>query len=741
MPDYSGYGQTAPALPDTRTDQLMQVESGPIDNIPSLEINIPDREIVRNLEDRIRDSEGYWNSPDGFDLYNVRQANSKLYLGKQLDVRSLYRFQVPYIENQVYVAEQSIKAYLTSATAQPEVTPSSDKPQAKQFAQDAEKILLSHSSNRKIRLDEKLENVVKNAIDQRGGFMYFYFDPHVGKNGEIVPLALHPDEVIIDKNARQGENPAFIARALKMTVNEAVNRWPWMRKEIFEEAGIVYGTSKQRDIVLDIREVWLTHYDKSFQPHEAVVYYCGKTVLEKDRNPHWLYATPSKNFLDEPFKPFIPLNFDNDGQHWIDATSAIEQAGHLQMVLNKRGRQFMEVVDKANGVLIIDTRVSGITKSDAQDLTRDPNQTIVIDSPVGADGKSGVFELAPAQIPTDIYQDKVDIRTQIHAMMGTPNDFTGTSDPAADPETLGQSLLKKDQASGRQDLYARAIERFMAEYYNMLYHLMGVWYEDKRKFQYSGGDGEFDFLNISRDIQDMDVSITVRSGIFDKQRIEAITLALMNKEAIALLDVYKNLHLPNPQQLYDNWAKQKADPMALARDALDDADDAKAYMSYEEIMAGKPPTNSPDDVDKDFIKTLRKIMLSDDFLKHKNKKRKLEFLKYYDEALKSLELRTALDIMSSEGLQLLERKTPTQPLPPPQIPGQPMPGQPPQPPNGIMGGMPGGSLSPPVGANSPPGGPGLAPQPPMANIPQPQGPMPPQPAPSGPTLPNLTPQL
>jgi hypothetical protein len=734
MPQYYGYGQTAPPLSDTRVDRLADIDSGVIDDVPALSIDIPDREIIRNLEDRIQDSQGYWNDPSGFDLYNVRQANSKLYLGKQLDVRSLYRFQVPYIENQIYVSEQSIKSYLTSDTAQPEVTPSSDKPQAKQFAQDAEKILLSHGTNRKVRLAEKLENMVKNALDQRGGIMYFCFDPNVGKNGEIIPMALSPGDVIVDKNARQGENPAFIARALKMTVNEAVARWPNMRKEIFAEAGIVYNTAKNRDVVLDIREVWVTYFDKSFQPHEAVVYYCGDVVLEKDRNPHWIYVTESKNYLDEPFKPFIPLNFDNDGQHWIDATSAIEQAAHLQMVLNKRGRQFMEVVDKANGILVVDTRVSGITKADAQDLTRDPNQTIVIDSPGGSDGKNGIFELEPAQIPNDIFQDKVDIRTQIHAMMGTPNDFTGTNDPAADPDTLGQSLLKKDQASGRQDLYARAIERFMAEYYNMLYHLMGVWYDDKRQFQYSGGDGEFDFLNISRDILDTDVSIGVRSGIFDKQRVEAITMALVQKEAIALLDVFKLLHLPNPQKLYDNWAKQKTDPMALARDTMEDVEDAKAYMAYEEIMAGKPPTNDPDDCDREFILTLRKIMLSDDFLKHKNRKHKLAFLKYYDEALKSLELRTSLDIMSREGVQLLERNQPVQPLPPPQQPGLGMPP-----------GMPGqqGGIMPPNPGAVPTPSPGLASQSPqIPNIPQPVPALPPQPAPPvQPVLSNLTPQL
>ncbi len=132
-------------------------------------------------------------------------------------------------------------------------------------------------------------------------------------------------------------------------------------------------------------------------------------------------------------------------------------------------------------------------------------------------------------------------------------------------------------------------------------------------------------------------------------------------------------------------------------------------------MAGKPPTTPVDDCDKDFILTLRKIMLRDDFLKAKNSKRKMAFLKYYDEALTSLELRTSLDIMSKEGLQMLEPQQKIQPLPPPQPPMPPMspqmPGMPPgsPPPNGMLPGAPQPQPAPP---------PELAPQP---QVPQPQG--------------------
>lgn len=728
----SGFGQSYPVLPDTRVDNLAASDPGLIDTLSGLEIDIPDDELIRNLEDRIKDSQDYWNAPKGFNLYNTRQENTKLYLGDHLNLQSLYRFQVPYIENQVYVAEQAIKAYLTASQAEPECAPSSDKPQAKQFASDAEKILLAHGLKKKVRIAQKAEHIVQNAMNKRLGLVYFYFDE---ATKEIIPLNLNPEECVIDKNAKQGENPAFFSRDLKMSANEAARRWPKKRRAIFKKLGVSIQPKKSEtqavkdkkmDMILDIREVWVTYYNRKFEPCEAVVYYFKDLVLDRDRNPHWLYASPERNFLEEPFKPVIPLNFDNDGEHWIDNTSALEQAGKLQYILNKRGRQLMELADKANGVLVVDTFTTAIQMTDAQDLTRDPNQVIVINTKdaAGKNGESGIFELPPAQIPNNLYQDKVDLRTQIYTLMGAPTDFTGAQDIEGDDDTLGQSQMKKDQAQGRQDLYVRAIERFWDEYYNMLYQLMIVWYDEKHYMRYNGGDGKYDFLTASRDTLDNEVGISVKSGSslpFDKRRQETVAMALLKEEAISLLDAYKLLHMQNPQQLYDNWAKQKADPMALARDALDNIDETKAYVAYVELMNGKTP-DAPDDCTKEFVLTLRKIMIRDDFLKASAKK-KQAFLKYYEQALNSLELRTELDIMGKEGVQLLEPQTPMQPLPPPQImpqPGMmPPPGMPGMPPNGMPPqpvGQPSNPMQQPIPNQMP------APQPMQSAIPPMQPP-------------------
>lgn len=726
------YEQASPPLDDTKVDRLDEANTGEIDQLPTLTIDIPDNQIIKNLENRIQDSDGYWNSKGGFDLKTARAENMRIYLGKQLDVRSLYRFQIPYIENQIYVAEQAIVAYLTAQEPQPEATPAQDTPQSKIFASHLEKALMAHSQ--KVHLQQLLETSVRNTLNKRVGAIYFQFDPYHGKNGEIVPIAENPENIVFDKNARLGENPAFICRYLKMSVNEACSRWPDKKDEIYQECGIVRGTYKQLETILSIREVWLTHYDEQYQPQEAVVYYFGKLVLEKDRNPHWIYSNANRNFLDYCKKPFVMLNFDNMGDHLVDQTSALEQASKVQMILNKRGRQYMEVIDKANGTLVIDTR-SGITKDDSQNLTGDPNQHIVIQGMPGVNNQELIYRLPPPEIPRDLLQDKIDLRTTIHAIMGTPSEFTGSNDGDDNAETLGQSMMKKNQASGRQDLYVRSIDRFMNDYFNMLVQMMCVWYTAKHFFVYNGGDGEFDYITISRDLIEDGIAVAIKSGTtlpYDKQRQEAIVLQLLKMGAsISLLDAYKLLHMQNPQQLYDNWAKQQTDPSSLARDAFDEMDEAKAYITYTEIMNGKP-AKDPDDCTKEYVLSLRKLMIRDEFLKAP-KKYQTKFLAHVEKAITSLELRTGLDELSGGGIQNLEPSVPIPQAPPPQpimpggapgMPGFPPPqagqGPLPMPPGAPMGMPPPGAIPPPM--------PGGLPGSPMNGTPLPN--------PNNPVMPN-----
>lgn len=724
------YDQLTAPFDDTTVDNLQDGPTGVIDTVSSLSFDIPDDTIIRNMEQRISDSQSYWNKPSGFNLKQVRVDNMRLYLGKHLDQNKLYRYQTPYVENQIYVGEEAIIAYLTAQSPSPEVYPAQDTQRSRIFAQDLEKAMKAHSDM--FQIAELMGNAVRHALNKRIGLIKLTFDPAHGKNGEITPEVVDPEHVVIDKNAKQSDNPAFICHMLKMSVNEVLSRWPKKKEQIFKELGIVRGTPKQMEEILQVREVWLTYYNAKYEACEGLVYYFGNVVLEKIKNPNYLYTASNKNFLPMPIKPFIPLNFDNDGGHWIDFTGPVEQAGVMQDILNKRGRQLMEVADKANGTTVFSSD-SGLTKDDVQNLTGDPNQRLIIKT-AGSRVQDLVYRIDPPVIPPMLMQDKVDLRTQVHAILGTPSEFTGSPDGGETDPTLGQSEMKKNQAAGRQDLFVRAIDRFLTRYFNYLVQMMVVWYDSKHMFVYNGGDGEFDYITMSRDLIEDGIIVGVKSGAtlpFDKGRQEAIGLKMAEMKLLSPLDVFKLLNLPNAQQLYDNWAKFTTNPTDLARDAMDEQDDNGAYVAYVEIMAGKE-AEDPDDASQEFVLSLRKLMLTDDFLKAK-KKYQNAFIKYVQKAVASLTLRNQLDEMSQQGPQALDPSVPLQPPMPPQPPmGAPMmPGMGPVGPP-TAGPMPPSPLS---GMPLPPGG--AAPMvPPMGGAPQPMGPQLPPQAPV-PTLPPM----
>lgn len=701
------YDRTSPVYDNTNVDNISQ-QSGVIDKLPSLSLDIPDREIIQNLDYRINESRDYWDDAKGFDLKNTRNENTRYFLGK-IDEKGLYKHQKPYKENQIFLGEESVTSYLTAQQADPLVIPASKKERSKLFAGDLEKAIKSHGEE-VVDLEQIIELTARNIRLKRLGVIKFHYDKNYGEKGEIISESINPEHIILDKNTTLGSNPGFVCHVLKKTAEELLSEYPQKADEIRKKLGILRKTPKQMSQELAIREVWVTYY-KNNKPVEGVVWYFEDLVLEKDRNPNWLYASEKKNLLKFPKKPFIFGNLVNLGDHLIDDTTPVEQAIEQQKILNRRGRQIMENADKANGLLIISTD-SGLTKDDAQNLTGDPNQKLVIKTN-GMDVKQLVSQIEAQALPNYVINDKLDARMQVGNLLGAPTDFTGSQADDGDP-TLGEVMVKKNQSAGIQDKMVRAVTRMLKEYYRYLVQMMIVWYDEDHSFVHDAGDGEFDYITLNRGL--IEEGIRVKAGKPqnpDNARVEAITLKLLEQKGISLLDAYKLLKLPNPQQLYDNWAKANADPMSLAREVNGQIDDAEAYVIYEDIMAGKK-VDAKENPTKEYVLALRTLMINDEFLKAPIGRQRA-FTKYVDACLDSLEVRLELDQAGQEDPtgQNLRPEVPLQPIAPPPMPmmGQGMP------PMGGMAmppmGQPGMGMPPPMGAPMPGG------QPPM-----PQGPPP-----------------
>jgi len=706
MPGWD-YQELSPPLNDTRVDAISH-QIGVIDELPILTLDAPDEILVDDLYKRIQDSQAYWDKADGFNLNEARQENKRLHNGQQINTSRLYRFQVPYVENEIFVATETIIAYLTSQQPQPEVYPSQDNIQARKFATDLEKALTAHSE--KFELSRKMEASVRNLLLKRVGLLKLRFDPNFGEHGEIIPEIIDPEMVVIDKNAVQDGNPAFISHTLKFSVEELVARFPDKKEEIYKDLGFGKDATARMTDIVTVREVWFTHYDNG-EAEEAVIWLMDHIVLDKMKNPNWLYN--HFNFLDTPKKPFIPLNYVNDGSHWIDFTTPVEQAANIQNILNKRGRQIMESADKANGILVISTD-SGLTKDDAQNLTGDPNQKLIIKT-AGQPVNSLIYNVPGRDLPSYVIDDKLDARQTIHNLMGTPPQMTGNDTGGSSNKTLGETLMMKNQATGRQDLIVRAIDAFMYKYFNMLVQMMLVWYTEKHFFVYNGGDGDFDYITLHRDLIKKGMQVSVKSGTtlpFDKSRQEAVALQLAKMQMIDPYNLYRDLHMDRAQKRYDAWFKWKTNPQALARDVEDEDAETKAYVEFMEVMAGKK-VEPAEDASKEHVLSHRKQMLTDEFMNGDVKNQKA-FLDLIDKELQGLELRTSLDMMSSMSPELLNPKVPIQPPQPPQppmpMPGQQPPGQPGQPPAQPPQGPPGMTPPPP------------APSAPMGQLQNPQNP-------------------
>jgi hypothetical protein len=701
------YDRTSPVLDNTSVDNFVD-QPGEIDRLSSLSLDMPDRDIIRNLNQRINDSEQYWNDAKGFDLKNRRNNNTRMHLGK-VDETGLYKHQKQYKENQIFVAEESIIAYVTSQIAGPLVVPAGREEIHKLFAGDLEKAIKCYFGGDVldfVNIETLTELWARDILNKYIAIGHFYYDKELE---EIVLEHVDPEHCILDKNAALGKNPGFICHVLKRTPEELINEFPKQEDDILRKLGIQRRTPKQMTREVAVRKVWVTHYDKDNKPQEGVVWYFDDIVLEKIRNPNYLYGKKELNLLKYPKKPYIFGNLVNYGTHVIDSTSPLEQAAEMQQYLMRRGRQIAENADKANGILVIGTS-SGLSKDDGQNITGDPNQKLFVANENGANLNTLVMQLQAQQLPQYVIADKLDARMQIGNIMGAPTDFTGSQADDGDP-TLGEVMLKKNQAAGRQDLMVRAMTRMIAQAYQYYVQMAIVWYTEARDFTYDAGDGEFDFITLKRDLIHKGIRVKANKPANpDRSRIEAIVLKLLEQKAISLLDAYKLLQLDNAQQLYDNWAKQQQDPTALARDALDVVDESEAYVAFQDIMAGRdvPEKDNPS---KEYILSLRKLMINDTFLKAK-KSDQNRFIKYVTKCIDSLEERLALEKASDvEGLTA-EALRPGTPLPSPMVP-----------PAGAMPpGMP-GTTPPPM-----PMGPGGQPMPPINGMP---GPMPqPMPAPT-----------
>lgn len=734
---------TAP-LADKAVDDFSRSD-GVLETFPALDLDLPDTHIIQTLNGRIENSIGYWNDLTGFNLHDQRIKNLKAFKGDPVRQNQLYYNENEWVDNEVYVGVDAILSYTTAEDSHPEVYPASDEGIDKKYATDLEKYEQAHS--KKFHLAKKTEIAVFNLLTQHLGAIGMRWDPNYGKNGEIVPFTINPAHLIIDKNAKLGENPAFICWVLKDSVEGLVARFPEKEQDILRLFGIKRKGPQNISREIAYREVWFTYYDSDSKPCEAVAWYVNKLVLDKKKNPNWLYKGEGENFLDNPIKPFVFINLINDGEHMVDLTGPLAQAIPMQMTLNSEGEQISDNLQTANGSRVINAEVMTADQMEAWD--DQPNQTVAATVPAGKSLEDVIMQLPPHTVSNELIADKLDSRNTVHGILGTPSQFRG--DDTDQTKTASEASMIKNQASGRQDKIIRAIDAAMEDYFNLLTQMMTVYYTEEHNRTINGGDGHFDHIMMHRDKISSGMTVSVQAGTtlqFDKARQEAVAQNAAELGYLAPYDYFRLMHMDNPQKLYDNLVKYQKDPQSLAMDLGNQDEDTDAIEDFTVLMDGGDP-ELREDATFEYIEQMRKQLISDKYFKASSKIRN-KIITFINKTLDSVEVRDEIDKLTQP-----EEEEETAPLPQAvqqTIPPQPMqPGMNPTQMPGVQPQMPMGMPMPPMGQPQP-----MMPpmQPQNQPMPQPmpqqapgiqgvlqnaQQPMPVQQPPVQPSAPNLNP--
>ena len=674
---------------DDEKEEKLNQETGLKQELPVLSLNVPDRDLIQNFKRWEKESQEFWNDPAGYDLANRRKRNQRYYLGRQIDKSKLYTYQIPYIDNELFIATETITAYTTSSDPSAEVLPENDSTQSKIMAEELEWGLNVHSQ--KHELSTKIEQAERAMYLKYVGVIKLYYD---AEEEDVVPRVVEPEKIIFDKSCRQGDNPLFISELCEATLQQIINMFPEKRDEIMEKCGRVRMTPKLANSIFTYKEVWFTQIDDDGET-ECVAWYMEDLLLDKKKNPNFLYdedGVQVSNYLTKAQKPYIIFNYMNDGSHVIDQTSPFEQAIPLQDILNKRGRQIVENADTANAILVL--KSTAITSDEAENITRDPNQILLLNVPESEALSNAYGSIEPHLLPNYVLNDKQDVKNAIHEIMGTPAQFRG-SDDRGGVGTLGEARMVQTQASGRQDAVIRALERGLDRYYKLLVQMMKVWYDKPKFFACRDNDGKFVQVELSRErIPDV-AWVSVEHGTTQKQdkaRTENIAMTLANLGLIDPYNLFKDLGMKNADQRYETLVKFKMSPDALSEEVRAENQNRIAYIDFACIMNGEE-VEPHDDIDAEHILAHRTQITTDRFLYASPERQKMMLAHIQGEVFK-LSQRVKLQEASMAGLLL----DPNMPVTPeiPEVPQQPMMGggmPQPQPQGGMMGaGNPGDAL-------------------------------------------------
>lgn len=260
--------------------------------------------------------------------------------------------------------------------------------------------------------------------------------------------------------------------------------------------------------------------------------------------------TPGINHFTVPKKPYIPLSVFNLGKQPVDDTSLIGQNLANQDILNKRNKQIDKNADSQNGSMAVSGERSGLTKEQAGNVTKAVAKGGTVFIPSGS-VQDAIARLSAPPLPSDIFNNLIDMRNRIKDIFGTRG--SSASGLESDTTVRGKIMnrtLDSDRIGGG---FSEYLEQSADQIYNWCVQLLYV-YDD----EYANGQPK------------PKVSISVKEGSLlpkDSTTVANQAIELASGGRMSVIDLYKRLDYPNPEELAANvWLEVNAPEVLFEND-------------------------------------------------------------------------------------------------------------------------------------------------------------------------------
>lgn len=553
---------------------------------------------IESLNKRVSESQSHWNSK--YKLDQATKKNEKLYLNESTDD---FDDDERRADNRIFSSIRTIVPYVTTRITEPEVLPSSNAQEAKKFAEDFEKAIYAKAGMEKVR--QKMKYALEDGIIRRRGYLKLRYDAQTGNfcKVEYVPAEC----IIIDHKSRPYEEPRYFRHVLdNVSVKDMLTMFPDAKNKIYQEFGLNDNSPAE-----EFNKCYTINEDWSFESTDKgldlfVTWHYNKCLFEKIKDPNWRYG--KTNFLEQHMMPLVFVNVLNDGRGHIDRTTFVEQAEGLQENVYERGNQISKNAGLGNtGMPVVN---SGVLADDqSQYLEFEEDTVLELEIPEGSRIQDHFDVWKAGAMPAFVFDDKIDSRNAIDNAFGTPNVFRGEQ---SQNNTLGQDVLVRDQAFGRQQEMVDAIDAAAERLYILMAQFLLVYGNEQELFKFVGDNAQFDYVLLNTDNLDTNVLIRVKSGTsmpIDRAQRRATADKAASMRMIDPLTYWEIMDEGNAEKYAKRLVDFTNDPASFLKDVNEDVFDRNAFVDIELLKQGATPPFRKDLL-KEYFDYLNKWILN-----------------------------------------------------------------------------------------------------------------------------------